>query len=150
MNEVEALDESRRRVLWLSLVGFALWQGLDLAGAVLELSGGSSTLRHLAQGVGLVVWALWSAALIWMSRIRRRMRAQSSVAAALDDELVRHARLRSFATAFWATMGTQVIVLLANSFHPLPAALAVQLTILVGVTVGLGAFLRARGTPEHA
>jgi hypothetical protein len=136
MFEREALDQSRRKMLLGYLVGFDVWLVMRIADAVLgRTTLGSARLGLI--GVALAGWAYWSVQLIHMIRWVRHVRRDPELAASLNDERIELARLKSWRVGFFAVLAAQAIPLLA----PIPAVVAGQLTILVGVTVAIAAYL---------
>jgi hypothetical protein len=136
MFEREALDQSRRRMLLGFLVGFDVWVIMRIADAVLgRTTLGSARLGLIA--VALAGWAYWSVQLIQMIRWVRHVRRDPELAASLNDERIELARLKSWRVGFFAVLAAQAIPLLA----PIPAVVAGQLTILVGLTASIGSYL---------
>lgn len=137
MSDTEALDRSRRKMLLGTLVGFAVWQSLSIADGLLRSSGVSRGVHSGLIGVSLVGWAYWCFQGIRVLRWGRRIQTDPQLAAALNDERVQVARLKAFTVAFFAMLAAQAIPM----FAPITAPLAGQLTILVGCTVAIGAYL---------
>lgn len=137
---VEQLVEERRKVLTLSLVGMVLWQvGGILRSAVPTLE--HYGLVHLAVLVG---WALFGWGLWRMMRLGKAMKGRPSVFAAFNDEWVEQNRLFSWRTAMWAMLILQGVWISILSFFPhlVQPLVVAETTLLVGTTVGIGAFLR--------
>jgi len=137
MSEVEALDRSRRRMLLGLLIGFGVWQSVSIAKA---LVGGARFPRGVYLGlmaVSLAGGAYWGFELLQMLRWARRVRRNPELAATLNDERVQVVRLKALAVALVAVLTAQAIPILA----PIPAVVGGQVTILVGVTVAIGAYL---------
>jgi len=65
------------------------------------------------------------------------VRRNPELAATLNDERVQVVRLKALAVALVAVLTAQAIPILA----PIPAVVGGQVTILVGVTVAIGAYL---------
>jgi hypothetical protein len=137
MSEREDLDRSRRRLLLGFLVGFSLWWGGSIARSLLAgmalprgVRAALSTLEiagcftYLFYGFRVVLWG-------------RRAGADKELAASLNDERVRQARLKAFSAAFFAMNAAQLIPLTTA----IPAMIAAQLTLLVGFTTAAAAYL---------
>jgi hypothetical protein len=143
------MDGSRNRILWLAVIGFAAWQLFDWFG---DIAGehGHPQLRLVLKFLGLLGGLVWAVAMVRSLRFFKRLKAKPAVAAALEDEYVRHARLRASATAFWALLFTQSALVVTTTFVPLTARRGAQISILVGVTVALVSFLRTRAAADDA
>ena len=137
MTERDQLDRSRRRMLLGFLVGFGVWEGMSIARALLGRASLPGVVRHGLFVVSLVGWAYWCVQLIHMVRWVRHVRRDPELAASLNDERIELARLKSWRVGFFAVLAAQAIPLLA----PIPAVVAGHLTILVGVTVAIPAYL---------
>ncbi len=137
MSDTEALDRSRRKMLLGALVGFAVWQSLTIVDGLLGSSGVSRGVHSGLIGVSLLGWAYWCFQGIRMFRWGRRIRHDPQLAGSLNDERVQLARLKGCTVAFFTMLAAQAIPM----FAPISAPVAGQLTILVGCTVAIGAYL---------
>ena len=137
MSALEELDRSRRRMLVAALVGFGLWQGSSIADILLGPTSMPPALRAGLLVITLAGWALWAVQMIQMVRWIRRVRADHGAAAALNDERVEQARSQAFSVAFFAVMGVQLLLVFAT----IPTGVAARLTMVVGSTTAIGAFL---------
>jgi len=144
VSDVERMDAARDRLIYLSLAGFLVWQAGDVARQVFDLLGAPRALRVAAIVVGLLGAVAWACGLVLLRRWMRRLRANPSLVMALEDEVVRDARLRAFAVGFFATIGALAVVTVVGAFFPFSARLAGQLSILVAVSVSLSALLHFR------
>ena len=144
MNEVERMDAKRDRLITLSLASFLVWQGGDIAQQVCEQLGAPKDLRVAAVFVSLIGGIAWGYSMLLLRRFFRRLGANPSLAAALEDEGIRDARLRSCAVALVVTMGCVAITTGVGVFAPLSARLCGQFTILLGAGSVLVAFLYYR------
>ncbi len=149
MSDVEVMEENRRQILWLLVIGIVSWQGFDLAADSLKLTGGLHALWIAAKTASLTGAITWAVAMIRMSFFRRRMKRRPAVAAALEDEVVQDARLRALVLAFQVTLATLGMLLAVDLLHPLPLQFGVRLTVMIGVSVALVSFLRARKAEEN-
>ncbi len=142
MSAVEALDQSRRRMLLGALVSFTAWQAASIANGLLGPASIPRGMRILLVGVALVACAYWAFYLIQILRWSRQASAAAAMASALDDERIQLIRLKAFAFAFFAVMATQAILIVTTLlFATIPAASAAQITILVGCAAAIGGFL---------
>lgn len=148
MNEIERMDAARDRFTYLSLAGFLVWQGGDVARQAFVLLGAPRALSVAAFLVSLLGAIAWAGSLVLLRRWMRLLRANPSLMAALNDEAVRDARLRASAVGFVATSATLAIVTGVGAFVPLSARLAGQVSILVAVSAFLSAYLHFRRRAE--
>jgi len=148
MNDVERMDTNRDRLIFLSLAGFLVWQGSDVTRQVFDQLGAPRALRVAVILVGLLGAIAWAGSMVLMRRWMRRLRANPSLASALNDEAVHDARLRACAVGFFATIGALAIVSVVGALVPFSARLAGQLSILVAASAFLGAFLHFRRRAE--
>ena len=137
----DALDHTRQRMLVGMLVGFALWQGIRIADGFAVAHTDWVALRWGLLATGLAGWLCWSYYLVRMLMLGRKLRAEPALAAALNDEFIQHGRLRAFATAFWVVMAGQAVAAGFGAFLRLDGALVANITILIGVSAAIGAFL---------
>ena len=142
MSTVEALDQDRRRMLVGALIGFSMWQGSWIVSHALPRGTAALGAQFALALVSLVGWAFWGFYLFRILRWTRRVRADDSLAAALNDERVKLARIKASALAFHAVMETQAILLIASVISgSIPAAMVAQVSILVGIVAAMGGFL---------
>lgn len=137
---VEQLVEERRKVLMLCLVGTVLWQAGAILRHVLPHQENSGVL-HLVETVGWVLfgWGMWR-----LTRLGKAMKGRPSVFAAFNDEWVEQNRLFAWRSAMSAMLILQGvwIATLALAPHLVQPLVVAETTLLVGTTVGIGAFLR--------
>lgn len=136
---VALMERKRRQLLSSGVIGFALWQGLDLVGDIKTLD---FHVKTLVLGLSLVAWAIWFFSLIQLLRFGKQMSKEPGVARALSDERWAQNRLNAFAIGFIAVMVAQAGLLLLSQLVSLEATVASRITILVGVTAFITAFLR--------
>ena len=137
MSAIDALDRSRRKMLVGMLFGFGIWQALSIADRLLGPTRLPREVRIALVASSLIAWAFWSVQLVRLLRWARRVQRDDAAAAALNDERIQQSRLKAFSLALFAVLIFQVIPILID----LPAAIAAQLTILVGCSVAIGGFL---------
>jgi hypothetical protein len=150
MHEVDRLDDRLQKLLWISTIGFAFWQGLDLTGEVVELADGPRYVSQAFKAVAIVGLVAWLFGFLSTRRINRRVRADPVLAAALQDEHIRQMITRAGVIGFWAVLGTQVLLFIVGLLYPIPLALGARFTIAVGVSVAQFAYLRLRREPAGA
>lgn len=145
MNEIERQDAVGRRLLWGSLVAFGLWQAGDLVARGFADAALAPAVRRGILLLSLVAWAIWCFFLLRTVWWGRQVRKTPAVAAALEDELTKHLRLRAKAAGFWAMLAVQAVLL----FTPYSAGLGARVTIAVGALASLLAFqIGARRSAE--
>lgn len=150
MHEVDRLDDRLQKLLWISTIGFAFWQGLDIAADVVGLVGGPRLARQAIRAVSLLGLVVWVVSSLSTWRTQRRVRRSPAVAAALQDEYIRQTISRATVIAFWTVLGVQVLLLIAGLLVPVPMQIGARFTIAVGVSVALFAYLHLRREPAGA
>lgn len=139
---VETMVRKRRRILLGSLVTWGIWQGTRIVGdftihGTHPISEWSAVLRD----VWILSWLAWVVSLVYLSLFIKKIRRNPALAMVLGDELFLQTRLKAAAFAFSATLLCQAIIPLILIAHPFSAEVGVDVTIFVGVTTFLGAFL---------
>ena len=141
MSTIDELVSIRRRALIGVLIGFGAWQAADLA----DRFGGDALPRsiHAALGAVTLLGALiYIAGLLWLSPVFKFLKADPELRLSLNDEFVQHVRLRASSFGFGAVLAVQAVpIVAAVAGVPLAGDMVARLTILVGVTSALSAFL---------
>ena len=99
-----------------------------------RVEGGLSILAAAAGGV----WVLYAIRLILL---RREVARDSEAAAALDDERVRHLRVKSLSFAFWSLVVYLAAIRLAAFATDVPAGVVALGGLLVAAAAAIVAFL---------
>lgn len=129
-------ERTRTRLLLGGLLGFVLWQGLNLADRALGASLDRTTRRALVIG-SLVGWLGWLYHLVRTTILGRKVRGTPHLELALNDEFIQMARLKAWRAGLFAVLAAQGVLIVYQG----PASIAAQFTILVGVAASIGAFL---------
>lgn len=139
-DRIDALDQTRRRMLAGFLVAFVAWQVPTIVQEEVAarmppgIVGAFSVLGALAG----IVWIAYSLRL-W--RLQRQVAREPAAAAALDDERVREARSRALAFGFWALVVYLATARLVAFLLEISPATVAQSGLLVAAAASIGAFL---------
>jgi hypothetical protein len=134
----ERMDQSRRGILLGLVVGFCLWQLSTILDRTWHLPTG---LRYAVVGLALIGWGYWATQLWRMLRFRRALLQEPPLAESLNDEYIQQKRMKALRVTFWAVLWCQAVIIIVNLFAPFDAGTGAQITILVGATTSVGAFL---------
>jgi hypothetical protein len=143
-NEIELIDRKRRKFLRVYLafliIFFVTWMARFF---LRETSSLSTVMNRIAIGVLVAALLVKSIAVLGLNRIRARIEKDPALREALDNELVRHYRAKSWKYAFLAVMACLVVFAVFNVFSPIKDFFAVVLTAFWAGVVGyLYAFYR--------
>jgi hypothetical protein len=138
MEYVEKQVRLRRRLLLVSVVSFAIWDGI----AVLLLTpwfaaGTRLWLSLLAQAASVP----WIVALVWLLIWIFRMKTQPQVFAALNDEMTVRNRWRATRVAMGVLMACLAVGAGLTDYVHISAALALMSLIWVLVVSKIGFYL---------
>lgn len=138
-DEIESRSLRRRIVLMIMASAFLAWQipGMDFIG---NIAAGNDTVAGLISGTGFLVWA---GALVFLLVTGRPSAASANpkVSAALEDELVRSNRSRSFVIGYAVTLTTSVLVFGLNLVRPISGLDAAHLILVAAVAAPMYAFV---------
>lgn len=132
------MERKRRQMLSIGAVAFVLWQASSLLVEGVRLGFPGKAMLLTVNLAAALVWISFSIQLV---RWRKLLSEEPATARALSDERWEHNRSKALGAAFWAVMLTQCGLLLAFSAFGFDAAVGARITILVGVTAGIVAFL---------
>lgn len=133
----EKLEQKRNKWLLLNLLGFILWDGVRILQSYLLKTEFSIVLTPLELIGGL----LWIISLVQILRLGKSIKENPLLQAILNDELVLLHRMQAWKAGFIVVLGTQIAFLLVHLFYPFSAALAAELSIFLGVSASITAFI---------
>jgi hypothetical protein len=140
-NEIESIDRKRRSFLRGYLVAFAVFVILMIIRFFFRAADLNREPVGIAVLVGLVIAvAVQAIYMMGLAFLQRRIRKDPSLREALDNELVRLCELRSWKTAFFASIGTAFFFALVAFFYPI---CDLMLVALMATVVGAGAYRAA-------
>jgi hypothetical protein len=143
-SEIERIDRKRRKHLRVYLLFLIVFFVTWMARFFLRETGSLSTvMNRVAIGVLVTALVVKSFAVLGLNRIRAKVEKDPVLREALDDELVRHYRTKSWKYATLAVMACLVLFAAFNFFSPIKDFFAVVLTAFWAGVVGyLYAFYR--------
>ena len=129
-------ERTRTRLLLGTLIFFVVWEGFRLVERLFGASLDRTTRLGLVIGslIGAVGWSYY---VFRGTALSRTIRSTPHLESALNDEFVQLARLKAFRAGYVAVMAVQIVPIA----FPMPGIAAAQLSILVGVTTSIAAFL---------
>ena len=137
--DVDKRSNLRRMVMMIMASAFLIWQvpAMDFFD---RLAAESSAAARLLSLFGFVVWAI--ALLGWMMSGRIATRgASTSVASALEDELVRSNRSKSVLSGYIASIATSATILGFSLFQPVTGSEAAHLILIVAIVTPIYTFV---------
>jgi hypothetical protein len=136
-NEIEIIDRKRRKILGLYLVFLIIFFVTWMTRFVLRETGAlSAVMNRVAIGVLVTALAVKSYAILALNKIRACIAKAPELQEALDNELVRHYREKSWKFAYLAVMGCLVLFAVFNFVSPIKDFFAVVLTAFWAGVVG--------------
>lgn len=132
----EKIEQKRSKWLLLNLLGFVLWDGIRILQGYLL-----TDFRIILTPLELVGGLLWMVSLVQLLRLGKDIKANPLLQAIFNDELVLLHRMQAWKTGFIVVLGTQIAFLLVHLFYPFSAALAAELSIFLGVSASITAFI---------
>lgn len=138
-NEVEIKSRRRRMILMIMAAAFLVWQvpAMDFFNAV---PGSNEKLKGLLSAAGFLFWAGGLVFLLASGRAAARSE-RPQVSAALEDELVRSNRSKSFVVGYIATLVASGIVFAISLIQPLSGIDAAHLILVIAVVSPMFAFV---------
>ncbi len=143
-NDIEIFDTKRRKFFRLYLVFlilfFVTWMTRFI---LLEIGALPALLNRILIGVLVAKLVVMSYAVLGLNTVREKARKDPVLREALDNELIRHYRTKSWKFAYFAVMICLAIFAVFDFISPIKDFIAVVLTALWAGIVGyLLAFYR--------
>lgn len=138
-DEIESRSLRRRIALMVMAAAFLVWQ-VPMMDFLDEIAGEDLRATELVSIVGFLVWAGALVILLYTGRMASRT-TDPSVAAALEDELVRSNRSRAFMVGYFVTLATSAVVFASSLFLPITGSDAAHLILVAAVVVPIYAFV---------
>ena len=136
-NQIELMDRKRRRLLRFYLVFLIIFFVTWMTRFFLRETGYLSTIMNrVAIGILVAALVVKSFAILGLNKIRDKVEKDPVLRNALDNELVRHYRTRSWKYAYLAVMACLVLFAAFNFFSPIKDFFAVVLTAFWAGVVG--------------
>lgn len=128
-SKIEQLDKLRFNLLkWLT-IGWAIWFGSFVFKNLINQPAVTSVLGW----IGLLGWAIFIINLIQYLKLRRELRKDPKMHAALNDELRQLNLQKSFFVGFWVTIGTTIAFFALSEFFNLQVVLVIETILYLGV-----------------
>ncbi len=136
-NEIELFDRKRRNFLFVYLVFLIIFFVTWMTRFFLRETGSLSiTMDRIAIGILVAALAVKSFAILGLNKIRDIVQKNPALREALDNELVRHYRTKSWKYAYLAVMACLIVFAAFNFFSPIKDFFAVVLTAFWAGVVG--------------
>lgn len=128
-SRIEQLNKLRFNLLkWLT-IGWAIWFGSYVFKNLINQPAVTSVLAF----IGVMGWAVFIINLIQFLKLKRELRKDAKMQAALNDELHQLNMHKSFSVGFWATIGTTIAFFGLAEFCNLPVVLVIETILYLGV-----------------
>jgi hypothetical protein len=133
---IDKLDRARYNLLKWFAVGWAIWYGTFIIKDNVQPG-----VAIALVGAGLFGWIIWVMNMIRFYRLGKIVKSDEVLKEALNDELYRHNTAKSFQTGYSVTIFTIVVFIVITGFVAIPAMMAFQITLYIGVLSALIASL---------
>lgn len=134
---IEKMDKERYNLLKWFAVGWVLLFGAIILGGISQ-----SQWAIVVLGVsGFFGWMLFVWSLIRFLRLARKIKSDSKLKDALDNELDQHYKHKAMTWGFWTMLASLAGFIAIGAFYPLSGLLTGQVTLFLGVAAALGASL---------
>lgn len=135
--QVEVLEQTRAKWLFLNLIGFCIWDGLRIIeNYLLERT------NPVITGIMIFGWLIWIISLIQILRLGKEMKKNKQLLQILNDELIELNRFKTWRIALFAVGLTQVFIIILTSFvTKISGLFASELSIFIIVVFCIGGFL---------
>lgn len=135
--QVEVLEQTRAKWLFLNLIGFCIWDGLRIIeNYLLERT------NPVITGIMIFGWLIWIISLIQILRLGKEMKKNKQLLQILNDELIELNRFKTWRIALFAVGLTQVFIIILTSFvTEISGLFASELSIFIIVVFCIGGFL---------
>jgi hypothetical protein len=134
--KIARLLRLRDRVIWVSAIGFLVWQGGWLA-TDLVTAGLPMMIARFASAAGGVLWAAATLALFLYYRQVKKARA----GAELNDELARYRQDRAFLAGYWILLAALAGLLGLEGFVAIDPGVLLRTLVILAVVAPLTVFL---------
>jgi len=133
---------ARRRTLLIAfLIGWSAWYGFFVAQQAGLYGGLPPMTEAIAAIIGIAGWIVFAVAMLKILHSRKRYKDDPQARAALNDELARDHSRRATTFGVYVLMLTQVALVVFGDMLGLTAVIGAHISIFIGVTAIMGAFL---------
>ena len=132
----QAFERRRTHALVTGAAGFAGWQIIECVRPL------APDARVPLTVLSLAAVALWVISLVRTVQLTRNLKGDAALSSAMQDERVRHARLRALALGFWVVLAAQALILgVVGLGFVVPTTLAARLSLTLGVVAAAVGFV---------
>ena len=129
ISKIEQLNKLRFDLLkWLT-IGWAIWFGSYVFKNLIN----QPTVTSVLAWIGVMGWAIFIINLIQFLKLKRELRKDAKMQAALNDELHQLNMHKSFFIGYSATIGTTAAFFGLSEFISLPVVLVTETILYLGV-----------------
>lgn len=128
-SKIEQLDKLRFNLLkWLT-IGWAIWFGSYVFKNLIQ----QQVFTTVLAWIGVLGWAIFIINLIQYMKLKRELRKDPKMNAALNDELRQLNMQKSFFVGFWVTIGTTMAFFALSELINLTVVLVIETILYFGV-----------------
>lgn len=128
-SKIEQLDKLRFNLLkWLT-IGWAIWFGSFVFKNLIN----QQMVTSILVWIGLLGWTIFAINLIQYFKLKRELRWDPKILAALNDELHELNMRKSFFIGYWVTIGTTMLFFGLSEFLDLSVVLVTETILYLGV-----------------
>lgn len=134
---IEKLDKSRYRLMkWLT-IGWTVWYGAYIAKDLIN----NRLINGFLFLIGLIGWILFTLNLLQTVRLGKKVKSDSKLKGALNNEMHQLYKYKSFFWGFCIVILTIGVFIVILSFYQIPALLVCELTLFLGILSSFIAWL---------
>lgn len=126
---IEQLNNSRYNLIKWLMIGWSIWVGTYIAKDLIQYQ----LILTALVWVGLLGWVVFIINLLKYLKLKREVKSDSLLSEALNDELIRLNRYKSFFLGFWVTISIIAIFFGISLFVNISSLMVCRVTIYVGV-----------------
>jgi len=134
---IEKLDKSRYSLMkWLTIC-WTVWYGTYIAKDLIN----NRLINGFLFLIGSIGWILFTVNLVKTIRLGKKVKSDSKLKEALNNEMHQFYSYKSFFWGFWIVIVTNGIFLVISSFYQISALIACELTLYFGILFSFIAWL---------
>lgn len=134
---IEQYDRLRYQTIKWFTIGWAAWFGIAMVNRYI----GNNTVKALFAMIGIMGLITWVINFIKLRRLDKKIKSDSNLYKALNNELVVHNKYKASRVGFIVTISVVGVCYGITLNYPLPALNVCEVTLFTGVLSGLIASL---------